>query len=304
MAQSSDGVRKLGILLVLPGNHALVESLVAPFLHGLQELGWTDGNNIRIDYRWPECDADRASVQAAELARLKPDVILTNAEDAVIALQQESRSIPIVFVQIISPFEFGVSSIAHPSGKVTGFTREGPETGGKWLQMLKEIAPHVTRVAVVLSDAFAWAVRSIEPVAAAMGVLTSPVQVHDAADIDRAIDEFAVEPNGGLIVPPGCTSSVHREQIIALAAWHGLPAIYGNRIYVTDGGLMSYGADLVGEYRRAASYVDRILRGADPADLPVQQPIKFELFINMKTAKELGLTVPPSLLVLADEVIE
>jgi putative ABC transport system substrate-binding protein len=305
MAQSSD-VRRLGVLLVLPDDDALVLSLVTPFFQGLQELGWVDGRNIRIDYRW-EADAERARVHVAELVGLKPDVILTDAVVAVKALQEESRSIPIVFVQIGSPVEAGlVSSIAHPGGKVTGFTREGPATGGKSLQMLKEIAPHITRVAVILSNAFAWAerIRAIEAVAAPMGVLTRPVEVHDAAEIDRAIDAFAIEPSGGLIVLPDFVSANHREQIIALADWHRLPAIYPNRIYVTDGGLISYGADQVGQFRRAASYVDRILKGADPADLPVQQPIKFELFINMKTAKELGLTVPQSLLVLADQVIE
>ena len=305
IAQSTNHFRRLGIFLDLPESDRVVPSLITPFLQELERLGWKDGRNIRIEYRGTDGDAGRARVYATELVNLKPDIILINSFDNLIALHQETRSIPVVFVQLTNVVESGmVASLAHPGGNITGFTREEPGIGGKWLQLLREMAPHVTQVAVIHNGPWTETMRSIEVMATALRVQLHQARVSGAADTEHAIDVFANEPNGGLIVMPDSNSAKHREQIIALAALYGLPAIYANRIYVADGGLMSYGADQVGQFRRAASYVDSILKGANPADLAVQQPTKFELVINRMTAKALGLTIPQTLLARTDELIE
>jgi putative tryptophan/tyrosine transport system substrate-binding protein len=274
----------------------------------LQRLGWTDNRNVHIDYRWGAGEPERIRRNAAEMAALAPDVILANGTAGVGPLLQATRTVPIVFVQVSDPVGAGyVASLARPGGNATGFTLFEYGMGGKWLELLKQIAPSVTR-AVVLRDptqptgiAQLAAMHSVAP---SLGVEVSPVGLRDPDEIERGVAAFARGANGGLIVTAGALSLVHRDPIIALAARHRLPAVYPYRIFVVSGGLMSYGTDSTDSYRRAAGYVDRILKGEKPADLPVQQPTKFELAINLKTAKELGLEIPPTLLARADEVIE
>ena len=281
---------------------------VTAFLGGLRELGWTDGRNVRIEYRWGAGDASRIRAYAAELVRLGPDVILVNSSSVLRPLQQETRSIPIVFVQVSDPVVSGfVASLAHPDGNITGFTPAETSMGGKWLELLKEVAPGTNVVAVILSSASPagaaiW--RAAEAVAPALGVRLTMSQVRDGTEIERVVQDFAQQSNGGLVVQPDPVTNAHRKLIISLAVQHRLPAVYGYRYFVTDGGLISYGIDPADPYRQAASYIHRILMGEKPADMPVQQPTKFELVINLKTAKALGLTLPPTLLARADEVIE
>lgn len=307
-AQQPGGMRRIGVLMAFAENDLDAQANITAFRQALQKLGWTDSGNVHIDYRWGAGDPERIRAYAIELVGLKPDVILAVSALVLQPLLQEARSIPIVFTQIGDPVGSGfVASMPHPGGNITGFTPAEFSMQGKKLEILKEVAPRVTRVAVLLNpeqipQAGMW--RAIEDVAPTFRVQLTAAAVRDPAEIERAIDIFARESNGGLIVLPSGLTIVQRGLIIALAARHRLPAVYQYRQFVTDGGLMSYGNDLADQYRQAASYVDRILRGEKPGDLPVQQPTKFELVINLKTAKALGLTVPPTLLDRADEVIE
>jgi putative ABC transport system substrate-binding protein len=301
-------MRRIGVLMNLPADDSLGQARLAAFLRGLQEAGWADGRNVRIDYRWGTRDADSARRYTAELVALAPDVILANASPAVAALQLATRTVPIVFVGVVDPVGAGfVESLSQPGGNTTGFTVYEYGISGKWLELLKEIAPRVTRAAILRDPTVASGsgqLGAIQSVAPSLGVELSPVGVRDAGEIERVITAFARVPNGGLIIVAAPSVAVHRDLIVALAARHKLPAVYPFRLYVTGGGLISYGPDLIDQYRRAAGYVDRILKGEKPADLPVQAPTKYELAINLKTAKALGLDIPTSLLARADEVIE
>ena len=274
----------------------------------LQQLGWIDGRNVRIEYRWAGGDAGNMRKHAAELAALAPDVILTGGSAPLAPLQQATRTVPIVFAFVPDPVGAGfVESLARPGGNITGFMQGEYNLSGKWLELLKQIAPGVTRAAVLRDAAITAGIGQfavIQSVAPSVGVDVSPVSLRDAGEIDRAVTAFARADNGGLILTSSALANVHRELIVTLAARHKLPAVYSNRVFVTDGGLVSYGADFIDLHRRAAGYVDRILKGEKPADLPVQAPTKYDLVINLKTAKTLGLAVPPTLLARADEVIE
>ena len=301
-------VRRIGIVSVTDERDLETQSRVAAFQQELQKLGWTEGRNLRIDYRWTGGAVDRTRAIAKELIDLAPDVILVQSNVGVAAFQQATRTIPIVFVSASVPVESGfVASLAHPGGNITGFTNFEAPMGGKWLEALKEIASGVSRVAVILQTDVAANVRFLraaESAAPTFGVALTAVGVYDATEIERAITAFAAGSNGGLIVLPNPVNITHRELILRLAARHRLPAVYPYRYFATEGGLMSYGVDQAEMYRRAAPYVDRILRGVKPGELPVQASEKFELVINLKTAKALGLTVSPALLVRANEVIE
>jgi putative ABC transport system substrate-binding protein len=307
-AQQRDRVPRVGVLNPFAENDPEVQANIAAFRQALQKLGWTDGRNLRVDYRWGGANAERIRAHASELVALEPDVILVSSPLALQPLQQETQSIPIVFTGVSDPAGSGfVASLARPGGNITGFAVAEFSMYGKYLELLKEVAPHVSRVAVMMNpeqlpQAGNW--RAIETVAPAFKVQLTAAHVRDSAEIERAIDAFARESNGGLIVLPSALTIVHRGLIIALTARHRLPAVYAFRQFVIDGGLMSYGVDLVDQYRQAASYVDRILRGEKPGDLPVQQPTQFSLIINLKTAKALGLDVPWILQQRADEVIE
>jgi ABC-type uncharacterized transport system substrate-binding protein len=307
-AQQRERMRRIGVLMSLAADDPEGQARLTAFVQGLQELGWTDGRNVQIDYRWPAGDAERIRRYAAELAALAPDIILAGGGAVVPSLLQATRTIPIVFTQTPDPVGAGfVESLARPGGNVTGFMLYEYGIGAKWLELLKEIAPHVTRAAVIRDPTIASGIGqwgAIQTAAPSFGVELRPVDVRDASEIERAVAAFARSANGGLIVAASTLAIVHREPIITLAARHKLPAVYANRFFVTGGGLISYGPDSVDPHRRAAGYVDRILRGEKPADLPVQSPTKYELAINLKTAKALGLTMPPSLLTRADEVIE
>jgi len=306
-AQQSSRLRRIGVLMPFAENDSDAQANITAFRQTLQMLGWTD-SRVHIDYRWGGGELERISAYASELAGLKPDVILASSPLVLQPLLRETRSIPIVFTQITDPVGSGfVASLARPGGNITGFAVAEFSMYSKSLEMLKEVAPKVARVAVLLNpeqvpQAGMW--HAIEAVAPSFKVDLTAAAVRDSAQIERAISSFARESNGGLIVLPNVPTIVHRGLIIALAAQHRLPAIYTFRQFVTDGGLISYGPHRVDQYRQAAAYVDRILRGEKPADLPVQQPTKFELAINLKTAKALGLDVSPTFLARADEVIE
>jgi putative ABC transport system substrate-binding protein len=284
------------------------QARVTMFVQALQQLGWTDGRNMRIDVRWGAVDADRYRKYAEELVALAPDVILAGSSAALAPLQRATRTVPIVFAGVADPVGAGyVDSLARPGGNVTGFALFEYGIAGKWLELLKQIAPAVTRAAVMRDPTISlgigqWAV--IQAMAPSTGVDLSLVNMRDASEIERDITAFARSSNGGLIVTAGPWGTVHRELIITLAARDKLPAVYFERFFVTGGGLISYGPHMIDQYHRAASYVDRILKGEKPDDLPVQAPTNYELAINLKTAKALGLTVPPSVLARADEVIE
>ena len=307
-AQQPEQLRRVGVLTNRVADNPEGQAAVAAFRQALQQLGWSDGRNIRIDMRWGVNDVDRDRRDAAELVALAPDVILASGTPSVAALQHVSRSLPIVFVGVTDPVGAGlVDTLARPGGNVTGFMLLEYSSSGKWLELLKQIAPFVKRVGVLRDTANPAGIAQfgvLQGAAQLLGVEVSPVSVRDAGEIERAFATFARSANGGLIVTGSASASVHRDLIIALAAKHKLPAVYSNRYLVIDGGLISFGADLMDSYRRAAGYVDRILKGEKPADLPVQAPTKYETVINLKTAKALGLTVPPSLLASADEVIE
>ena len=284
-----------------------VQARFAAFLQMLQQLGWTDGRNARIDARWAAGSADTIHKHAAELAALAPDVILVTG-NAVEQLLQATRTVPVVFVIVPDPVGSGlVDSLSRPGGNATGFMQFEYGLVAKWLELLKQIAPGVTRAAVLRDPTTTAGIGQfavIQSVSSPLGVEVSPVSLRDAAEIERAVTAFAQTPNGGLILTASALSGVHRGLITTLAARHKLPAVYLERTYVAGGGLVSYGSNFVEQYRAAAGYVDRILRGEKPADLPVQAPTKYELVINLKTAKTLGLSVPPTLLARADEVIE
>jgi putative ABC transport system substrate-binding protein len=307
-AQQGERMRRIGVLMGFAEDNADAQALLAAFLQSLQQLGWTDGRNVRIDTRWGGGDAERHRRYAAELVTLTPDVILASSSPALGPLLQATRTIPIVFTAITDPVGAGfVDSLARPGGNATGFTSFEYGNSGKWLELLKEIAPHVTRVAVLRDAAIAAGIGqfgAIQSAAPSLGVEVSALNVRDAGEIERAFAAFARSSNGGLIVTSSALAYIHRNLIITLAARHTLPAVYNNRYFVTGGGLVSYGPDRIDQFRRAAGYVDRILKGEKPADLPVQAPTKYELIINLKTAKALGLDVPPTLLARADEVIE
>jgi len=309
-AQQGERVRRIGVLMNLAADDPETLARLAAFHQGLQEAGWVVGRNLRIDYRWGAGDSERTRKFAAELVALAPDVILTTGAVTLGPLQQVSRTVPIVFVNVTDPVGGGfVASLGRPGGNATGFTSIEYGMSGKWLELLKEIAPRVTRAAIIRDPTFASGIGqlgAIQSVAPSFGVEVSPigVDVRDVSGIERAITAFARSPNGGLIVTTNASAAVHRDLIIALAARHRLPAVYPYRYYVTRSGLISYGPNTIDQYRRAAGYVDRILKGEKPANLPVQEPVKYELVINLKTAKLLGLEVPPTLLARADEVIE
>jgi putative tryptophan/tyrosine transport system substrate-binding protein len=307
-AQQTGAMRRIGVLMPLAANDPEAQGRIAAFVQGLQQWGWTDGGNVRIETRWTSGNADDTRKHAAELVALAPNVILATGSAAVAALQQATRIVPIVFVQIADPVGSGlVESLARPGGNATGFTLFEYGLSGKWLELLKEIEPRVTRAAVLRDTSIPGGtgqLGAIQSVAQSSGVELRPIGVSDVGEIERAIAAFARSPNGGLIVTASVVANVHRDLLIKLAARHRLPAVYSDRVFVTGGGLISYGPDRADQYRRAAAYVDRILKGEKPADLPVQAPTKYELAINLKTAKALGLEIPPQLLARADEVIE
>jgi putative ABC transport system substrate-binding protein len=304
----ADRVRRIGVLMALAADDPTGQARLVAFVQGLQQWGWTDGRNVRIDTRWAAGDAERFRKYAAELVALAPDVILASGGTGVGALLQATRALPIVFTQTNDPVGAGyVDSLAQPGGNVTGFTNMEYGTSGKYLELLKEIIPRLVRAAVLRDPTIPQGIgqfSAIQAVAPSLGVELRPIDVHDAREIERAVAAFARSANGGLIVTGSSLTAVHRDLIIMLAAQHKLPAIYWERFFVIAGGLISYGPDSIDPHRRAASYVDRILKGEKPADLPVQAPTKYELVINLKTAKALGLGVPQSLLTRADEVIE
>jgi putative tryptophan/tyrosine transport system substrate-binding protein len=305
-AQRPERMRKISALTNLAADDPEALGRITAFVQGLQQLGWTDGRNVQIIARWAAGSADNFRKYAAELVALAPDVILATSTQAVLALQQATSTVPIVFVQVIDPVGAGmVASLARPGGNTTGFTVFEYGMSGKWVELIKEIAPGVRRVAVLRDFAIGIAqLAAIQAVAPSFGVELSVIGVRDADEIESAVTAFARSPNGGLIVTASTSAAIHRELISTLAARHRLPAVYSYRYFVMAGGLISYGADSIDPYRRAASYVDRILKGEKPADLPVQNPTKYELVINLKTAKALGLEVPATVLARADEVIE
>jgi putative ABC transport system substrate-binding protein len=307
-AQQAERTRRIGVLMHLAADDPEAQARIGAFLQGLQEWGWAVGRNVRIEYRWAAGDAERIRKYAAELVALAPDVILATGGAVVGPLLEATSTVPIVFAQTPDPVGAGfVTTLARPGSNATGFTIFEYGISGKWVELLKEIAPRVTRVAVLRDPAISAGtgqLGAIQSVAPSFGVELSPVNMRDASEIERAVTAFAQSLNGGLIVTGSALAAVHRDLIIALAARHRLPAVYTGRFYVTGGGLISYGPDSIDPYRRAAGYVDRILKGEKAADLPVQAPTKYELVINLKTAKALGLEVPPTLLARADEVIE
>jgi putative ABC transport system substrate-binding protein len=307
-AQQGRQMRTVGVLMNVAADDTEAKARMAAFMQGLEKLGWTDGHNVRITYRWSGSDADHIRKAAVELVALAPDVILTQTSLATAALLQATRTVPIVFTIVSDPVGAGyVDSMAHPGGNATGFINYENSFAGKWLELLKQVAPRVTQVAVLRDPSVAAGIgqfTAIQSVAASLGVELRPVNVHDAGEIERAITTFAAVSNGGLIVTGSPQATANRALIIALAARYRLPAIYNVQFFVTDGGLLSYGTDNVDEFRRAAVYVDRILKGEKAADLPVQAPTKYELAINLKTAKALGLDIPETLLSTADQVIE
>ena len=301
-------MRRIGVLMPAAADDRDAQDRVAAFLQGLQQSGWSVGRNVRIEYRWSASDADAMRKNAVELIALAPDVILANGNAAMTPLLRVTRTVPIVFAAVADPVGAGyVSSLARPGGNATGFVLYEFGLSGKWLELLKEFAPGVTRVAVIRDASVSAGIgqfAAIQSVAPSFGVELTPVDVNEAAEIERAIADFARVPNSGLVVTGGALVLTHRKLIIALAARHKLPAVYNRRLYVDNGGLISYGSDVLEHFRLAAGHVDRILKGEKPADLPVQAPTKYETVLNLKTAKALGLTVPPSVLARADEVIE
>ena len=307
-AQQPEQVRRIGVLMSDPAEDPEGQARLTAFVQGLQQLGWTDGRDVRIDIRWGGADPDRYRRYAAELVSLAPDVILATTTPVVAALQQATRTVPIVFAAVIDPVGAGfVASLAQPGGNTTGFALYEYGISGKWLALLKEIAPNVTRAAVVRDPSTASGIGqlgAIQAVAPSLGIELTPFDVRDESELKRVVAMFAGKPNGGVIVTASPTARVNRQQVIALVAQHRLPTVYPFRYFATDGGLICYGPNVSEQYRFAADYVSRVLKGEKPADLPVQAPAKYELVINLKTAKALGLLIPPAVLGRADEVIE
>lgn len=309
LAQQPSGVRRVGVLMNFGPDEPEGRSRERAFLQGLQKLGWINGGNLQIDFRWAAGDADLYRRYSAELVALAPDVLLAGASPSVAALQRVSRSVPIVFADVIDPVGAGfVASLARPGGNTTGFSLFEYSISGKWLELLKQVAPNVSRIAVLRDTTLAAGIgqfAAIQTVAPpSLGIELTPIDMHDASVITRALTAFASVPNGGLIVTVSPLAVTHRDLIISLATQLRLPNVYAFRYYPVGGGLASYGPDPNDDYARAALYIDRILKGEKPADLPVQAPTKYQLVINLKTAKALGLNVPPSLLATADQVIE
>jgi putative ABC transport system substrate-binding protein len=307
-AQQPERMRRIGVLSPGSQNDPEIRENLASFRKVLEELGWTEGGTVQIHTLWAEGDANRARQYAAELVAQLPDVVLASGGSAVPPLLEATRTVPIVFTLTPDPVGAGwVDSLARPGGNVTGFTMFEYGISGKWLELLKETSPHLRRVAVIRDSAAPQGTGefgAIQSVAPSFGVELTPLNVREASEIERGFAAFARSPQGGVIVTSSALAVVHRNLLITLAARHKLPAVYYRRVFVADGGLMSYGPDVKDQYRRAAGYVDRILKGEKPADLPVQAPTKYELVINLKTAKALGLAIPPTLLARADEVIE
>ena len=311
-AQQPEPMRRIGVLMAVAEDDAVAQERLGPFRQTLRKLGWIDSRNVRVDVRWAFGDINRAKTYAAEIVGLAPEVIVAHSGPVLSALRRQTSTIPIIFLQVTDPVGQGfVQSLARPGGNITGFTHFEPSMGGKWLEMLKEIAPHTERVALLFNPESASRgagsgiyLHLFEAQASAFALRPTLMAVRDADEIERGLEAFAHELDGGVIVPPDIFNTVHRDVIIAVAAKQRLPAIYPYRYYAAAGGLLSYGVDLVDQYRSAASYVDRILKGEKAGELPVQAPTKFELIINLKTANALGLTVPQTLLVAADEVIE
>jgi len=307
-AQQGERMRRIGVLEPIAAESPDGKARQGAFLQRLQQLGWIDGRNMRIDTRWSAGNDAETRKYATELAALAPDVILTAGSAAIEPMRQATRTVPIVFVIVPDPVGAGfVESLSRPGGNATGFMMFEYNLSGKWLELLKEITPGVTRAAVLRDPAITAGIGQfavIQSVAPSVGVDVSPISVREVAEIERGIAAFARSPNGGMLVTASALAAVHRDLIITLAARYKLPAVYVQRHFVASGGLISYRPDFIDQYRRAADYVDRILKGEKPADLPVQAPTKYDLVINLKTAKTLGLTVPPSVLARADEVIE
>src|SRR6516162_2117712 len=307
-AQQRERMRRVGVLMNRAPDNPEGQDRLAAFHQGLQELGWGVGRNVRIDTRWSEDNADQTAKYAPELVALAPDIILASGTLAVTALQRINRTLPIVFASVADPVGAGiVDSLAHPNGNATGFMIYEYNLAAKYLELLKEVAPSVNRVAIIRNAANPAGLATfgtLQNAARSFGVEVSPINVRDAREIESTVAAFARSPNGGLIVTQNASATIYRDLIITLAARHKLPAVYTLRYDVTGGGLLSYGPDIVDQFRQAAAYVDRILKGAKPADLPVQAPNKYQLVINVKTAKTLGIELPPTLLARADEVIE
>jgi len=308
-AQQPDRIRVIGVLVAGTADDPEHQARVAAFRQGLEQLGWTDGHNVRFDIRWATTNADALRKHAAELAALAPDVIVSAAGTTTTApLLEATRDLPIVFVILIDPVGAGfVASLARPGGNATGFLMFEYGLSGKWLELLKQIAPGVTRVAVLRDPTIASGIGqfgAIQSAAPSLGLEATPFNVRDASEIERDIAAFARSANGGMIVTAAPRSLIHRDLIVALAARHRLPAVYSLRPFFAHGGLIAYGPDILDQFRRSAAYVDRILKGEKPADLPVQAPTKYELLINLKTAKALGLELPTALVARADQVIE
>ena len=308
-AQQGGRSRRVGVLLGLGENDPEGQSWLDGFRQGLEKLGWLQGSNVVMDYRYaPGNSAEEVLALAKEIIALRPDVILASGTSIVAEFQRQTRTIPIVFVAVSDPIGSGfIESMARPGGNVTGLLQYEATITGKWLSLLKEITPNLARAALMANPkvtAYDYFLRAAEATASSLGIELTPLPVENAGDVERVLELFARVPNGGLVLPPDTTTIAHRDLIIALTARYRLPAIYSVRAFVTAGGLMSYNTDRVYMYRQAASYVDRILRGSHPGDIPVQAPTKYETVINLKTAKALGLTVPDKLLVAADEVIE
>jgi len=301
-------MRRIGVLMGITADDPESQARLAAFAQTLQQLGWTISHNVSVDYRWGGGNVDNLRKYAGELIALGPDVIMANSSAAVSSALQATRSIPIVFTTVADPVGAGyIESLAHPGGNITGFINFEYSIGGKWLELLKELAPHVTRVGVLRESAVAAGpgqFGAIQAAAAPLGVELRPIDVRDAGEIEHAVTAFAHEPNGGLIVTGSPAASIHRKMVFALAARHRLPAVYNARFYAVDGGLLSYGPDFIEQYRGAATYVDRILKGEKPDNLPVQAPTKYEMVINLKAAEAIGLQIPPMLLARADDVIE
>jgi putative ABC transport system substrate-binding protein len=306
--QQTERVRRIGVLMPFAVASAQYQARIATFLHGLRELGWIDGRNIQIEYRASTGSPEEIRKHATELVGLGSDVILATGVSTVGPLQQVTSAVPIVFAVVPDPVGAGiVDSLARPGGNVTGFATYEYGLSGKWLELLKEVAPRVTRAAVLRNAAISAGIgqyAAIQSVAPSLGVELTPMNVRDASEIERAITEFSRTPNAGLIVTGSALVATHRDLVVSLAQRHRVPAVYYERSFSVAGGLISYGPDVLDEYRQAAGYVDRILRGEKPADLPVQAPTRYELLINLKTAKALGLDMPATLLARADEVIE